>query len=699
MNRMWHVCLGVLVGAVCAGAAPPSVPGPAPDGWTNVLASVDLKRRALQGKWVRDSKTIRHEESSEWHVPGLLQLPPAPRGSYEFQASFVRSTGKNLVGFVLPVGDFATTLALGRMTGEYHVLRMVDGRDPNTASARPGKLTNGKTYTVAVTVVRTGVEASIVVKLNGKEIIRWKGLAASLSTANALGGHVGLVASNSVRFSKVRFREFPPEAPALLGRDAKEITAAILARDVTDTKRAAKLYEAAMAASDDEMRGDLLERGLEYAVRGADIFPARAIGYKALALLGNRPERLDKWASLGTSLYRVPYAREKEPGPKAAAGRKLLQHFLRVAKRYQDAREWGKSADALLQANVLAGAMKSATADTIQHWYDRARPIAEAEKKAQGYARMLQGNPENTAVRLALLRMLVVDLNSPAAAAKNLSDDVGEIWRTYVPLAAKPVAELPGPVCLELGNWYAKGLLKEASSAGARRHVLVRARAYYRRLLELHTGQDAQRLSASMSLTVVADELSKLGGPDDKPAIVPGRWCSLLPDPDEMLGWRLPDPLPDGARLSYRSDVLEMARTEKSLTLDYPLQARNVVLGARVRLLKGGSFALRLRGCDKGVYLLYCEAGPRCRLNRWLSATKEGVDLASWEATTKRSSVVDFVFAAVGDTLTAYVDGRKVAEIRDREMGSGSIGVKVYNAWVRIDDLQVLIPGKGWKLK
>jgi len=698
MMRVWHVCLGVLIASMCASAAPPA-PRAGQDGWTNPLTSVVLSRDRLRGKWVRDSKTIRHDESSEWHVSGWLRLPIQPRGSYEFQASFVRSTGSSLVGFVLPVGDFATTLALGRWSGEYHVLRAVDGKDPNTASARPGKLANGKTYNVAVTVLRTGVEASIAVKLNGREIIRWKGLAASLSTGDAMGGHVGLVARNSVRFSRARFRELPTEAPALLGRDAKEITAAILAKDVTDTKRAAKLYEAARGTDDEDMRAELAERALEYAARSASIFPARAVGYKALKMLEPRPERTDAWASLGTKLHRVLYARAKEPAEKAAAGRKLLQHFVRVARRYEDAREWGKSADALLQANSLAGAMKSASAGTIQHGYDRTRPLAEAEKKAQGYARMLQGNPGNTTARLALLRMLMVDLNRPAEAERNLTDDVSEIWRTYVPLAAKPAADLPEPVCLELGNWYAKGLLKEASSPAARRHVLVRARAYYQRFLELHTAQDAPRLSASMSLTLVADELRKLGGSADTPVIVPGRWCSLLPDPDELLGWRVPAPMPSKARLSYRSGVLEMARRETSLNIGYALEARNVVLRARVCFLRGGFFALQLRASDKGMYLLYGEPGAACRLNKWLGATKEHADLVSGEVMPTRSGPIDIVFAAVGDTLTAYVDGKKMAQARDRSFRSGSIGVKIHNAWVRIEDLQVLIPGKGWKLK
>jgi hypothetical protein len=699
MRFVWVIVGLVALSGRGGVAAPPAAPEAGQDGWTNPLTSVVLGRDALRGKWVRDSKTIRHDESSAWRVAGWLKLPPAPRGSYEFQASFVRSTGSSLVGFVLPVGDFATTLALGRMGGEYHVLKDVDGKDPNTASSRPGKLTNGKTYNVAVTVGRSGAAASIAVKLNGKEIIRWQGLAASLSTGDTLGGHVGLVASNSVRFSKVRFRELPTEAPVPLGRDAKEIAAAIFASDVTDTKRAARLYDAAMAASDDDVRAELAERALEYAVRGASIFPARAVGYRALKLLARRPERLDNWASLGTSLHRVPYAREKEPAQKAAAGRKLLRHFVRVANRYRDAREWGKAADVLLQANSLAGSMKWADAATIQQWYDRARPLAEAEKKAQGYARMLKGRPENTQARLALLRILVVDLNAPAAAASSLSDDVGEIWQTYVPLAVKPVAELPEPVCLELGNWYAKALLKEASSPGARRFVLVRARAYYQRFLELHTDQDAPRLSASMSLTVVADELSKLGGSGDKPVIVPGRWCSLLPDPDEMLGWNLPDPLPDGARMSYHSDVLEMARREKGFSIEYPLKARNVVLGVRVGFRRGGSFALRLRASDKGVYMLYCEPGGRYRLNKWLTATKAGVDLASWQAAETRAGAVDVVFGAVGDTLTACVNGKKVIQARDRDLPSGSIGVKAHDAWVRIDDLQVLLPGKGWKFK
>ncbi|MDP6545163.1 MAG: formylglycine-generating enzyme family protein [Phycisphaerae bacterium] len=127
----------------------------------------------------------------------------------------------------------------------------------------------------------------------------------------------------------------------------------------------------------------------------------------------------------------------------------------------------------------------------------------------------LQANPRDAVVRKELIDLYVVELDNPSAAAGLLADDIDEVTRTYVPLAAKNTADLPEAICMELGDWYYRTLLKGASAAG-KSVVLRRAQVYYQRFLELHTKKDMRSYRVRAALANIEKELAKLG-PSDTP--------------------------------------------------------------------------------------------------------------------------------------------------------------------------------------
>jgi len=173
--------------------------------WIDLLAQLHPALHRVSGQWTLSGGTLR-VAAAEF---ARLALPVAPRGDYELTADFVRRAGEGDVNFVLPIGATGVLCSLDdnhNNSGFQHV----NGRDlpkPNP----PHDLTNGKTYRFAATVRRRGDDAEIVIRLDGKEYMRWRGPIAALSVRGSWtvsdSGAPGLGAHESaVEFSRIRLR-------------------------------------------------------------------------------------------------------------------------------------------------------------------------------------------------------------------------------------------------------------------------------------------------------------------------------------------------------------------------------------------------------------------------------------------------------------------------------------------------------------
>jgi len=105
----------------------------------------------------------------------------------------------------------------------------------------------------------------------------------------------------------------------------------------------------------------------------------------------------------------------------------------------------------------------------------------------------------NVGLREKLVRLYLVDKNDPEEAAKHLEGVADVTLRKYVSAAAKPLEELPEPLCLELGDWYMT-LSDSTPMPSSKAALLTRAAAYYQRFLELHTADDSTRAKATFAL-------------------------------------------------------------------------------------------------------------------------------------------------------------------------------------------------------
>jgi len=441
-----------------------------------------------------------------------------------------------------------------------------------------------------------------------------------------------------------------------------------------------------------------MQAAAEYAVQGVASPASLEVALKALHFLGkDSPEKAQQWTAMETDACRKAYAQASAPPFKHRAATLLVSRLAKTAEADGTAGHWARSEETLREAVGVGAALSLQNTLLIRARHARAKVLAPADKKAQNLADALKSQPDNVTARMDLLRLLVVELDAPAEAARHLGGAFDEVWRTYVPMAAQPVKELNETACWELGQWYYKALLKLAETPEARLSVLRRAKTYYERFSELHAAQDAQTAGVKVALTAIREELDAA---KDSPVgtIVPGQWIPLMPEAHRLVGWNVPQELKPGEKVLYDGYTLELASTE-GLVVDFPLDARDVVLRAVVRLMQSGTLQLRVRTGQKGAFFGEFFGGNSFQLTWWNSDTQEREVLAEKQTLRTYKSSFELMLVATGTTLALYADGEKVLQVQDKRRVSGSVGLKVVDGRAQFEDVMILIPDKGWKLK
>ena len=192
--------------------ATPTPVGPSVD----LLALVDPAKDAVKGTWRHQGSALA---SVERVSSGRIMIPLAPEGSYELQINFVRISGNDLVGVILPVASSTVTLHLGGWLGRASGLRLINGKGDNE-TVKASTLENGRQYSVNVKVLVDDHEAWITVTLDGEPLIAWRGAPSALSLNTRwrlpLPGYLGLAHSETtVVFRSVRLRMLSGEARLL----------------------------------------------------------------------------------------------------------------------------------------------------------------------------------------------------------------------------------------------------------------------------------------------------------------------------------------------------------------------------------------------------------------------------------------------------------------------------------------------------
>lgn len=144
----------------------------------NLLKLVDIDRDTLRGTCKREGTTITISDN------GRLRIPFTLEGDYELRIEVMRLFGGNDIQVSFPVGETIVTLVMSGWYGSASSLAIVDGLpwDKNKTTVRPGTLTNNKWYDIHVRVSGRGDAAEVLVELDGKRYIQWKGKQSELSS-------------------------------------------------------------------------------------------------------------------------------------------------------------------------------------------------------------------------------------------------------------------------------------------------------------------------------------------------------------------------------------------------------------------------------------------------------------------------------------------------------------------------------------
>jgi len=294
----------------------------------------------------------------------------------------------------------------------------------------------------------------------------------------------------------------------IFGAEAKKVAASSSKTD--DAAFAAKLLKAAKDMPDSPALQVLIyEKACQFGSAG----PAGCdTALEALGLLEKAvPDKTDLWRARKFKIVKLRF--DKSYG---AARKTAGQPYMDMLEALADAKIAegnGAAAKGLYnRAVMIAKYIKSPRSAEILAKSKRASAAVAREAKLKSLQAKLTADPKDTAVRRELILFYVTALDNPAEAAKLLTDDLDEVTRTYVPLAAKSLDGLDEAICLELGDWYHQKLSKTAS-ASAKGVPLRRAKGYYQQFLQAHAKKDAQSYRIKAALESIEKELERLGAP------------------------------------------------------------------------------------------------------------------------------------------------------------------------------------------
>ena len=283
----------------------------------------------------------------------------------------------------------------------------------------------------------------------------------------------------------------------LFGKEAQKVAATRGTED--DAALAATLLKAARALRDrTDLQVLLWEKAAEFG--GRDLAGCQTAVQALRRLMQAVPDRQADWREKLLAVCEFRYKRSPR-ADRAKAGEALIDQVLLAADAAVSAGQADAATALFRKALFLAGSIKSPRREDISEHFQRAAARLAVERKRKALHARLREDPTDTTARETLIRLVLLERGEPAEAAKLVTQDVSEVLRTYVPLAARPVEGIADAACLELAAWYEK--LSQAATPVGRATALRRASYYYQRHLIVHRANDVPRLKARMALEKV----------------------------------------------------------------------------------------------------------------------------------------------------------------------------------------------------
>jgi hypothetical protein len=199
-----------------------------------------------------------------------------------------------------------------------------------------------------------------------------------------------------------------------------------------------------------------------------------------------------------------------------ANGERLIDALTAAGDLGTSAHRFAESADAWSRALAAAEQVNSTRTSAIKDRLPAFVARKDTVKQVADMTAQLRISPQDATLRGKMLQTYLVDLDSPADAAKFLDATEDETLKTNIPLAAGPADKLSEDALLTLGEWYA-GLVEKAG-VGGKELITARAQSYYVRFFAMHKDRDdALAMRATLGI-------QKVGGkvPEAVVAATPG---------------------------------------------------------------------------------------------------------------------------------------------------------------------------------
>jgi hypothetical protein len=193
------------------------------------------------------------------------------------------------------------------------------------------------------------------------------------------------------------------------------------------------------------------------------------------------------------ALRKIQYELSRS-GSKSLAGEELIYSLLRLSDHLVESGAGEQSKPLLAEALSVADRIKSVGEPSIRELTQSSGARSKALQGLASVRASMAERPTDTALREKLLIALVVDMDSPDRAMRDLTPAMNESWRTYLPAATMPTDSLDAETAWELANWYAQWIAQ--ASDLARPAMQQREAAALRQFLATAGAQDSRRKQA-----------------------------------------------------------------------------------------------------------------------------------------------------------------------------------------------------------
>jgi hypothetical protein len=191
------------------------------------------------------------------------------------------------------------------------------------------------------------------------------------------------------------------------------------------------------------------------------------------------------------------------------AAQDLIENLMTLALAKARAGETDETLKRCRQATSVIGGLPPPLPEGYALQSKRIAELMRIATRVNQLKGLIKMEPAKAATRDELVRLMLAELDSPAAATQYLADSSDADLRKYLPALCRKIGEAPELACMELGDWLRS---QGEAAAGAGKYALLhRSLAYYDRYLDLHKTADMDRTKAEVAQKKLQADLDKMG--------------------------------------------------------------------------------------------------------------------------------------------------------------------------------------------